>query len=483
MATPKVNTPIKLLLNTDSAVIHTGLAETTRLVFRRLLEKYPGKYIIEQLGWFHMPQHNSAEKVPWKIHNTIINNNGFDQDDKYGQKSFERVRAAFKPDIVYVNGDLWCFEHMLNSPTRNTFRLITYYTIDGEPYYGFNYNPGVSSDWGTKLSKADALVVLSKYGRHVLKGSCPELKDTNIHVIYHPSDLNRFHPVPLDELQEYRRSVYAPGIPVDTFIMGWVGRNQFRKQNYKMWETLHHIKHGDYIECNNCNRITRFEIDRSTRLPRKIGTLRLYDPDYDYKSCWYCKSTDIVQGTPLSDVLLWMHMNKTDPGWRVPDLVNQWDIADKIIHPSYIDRAFGLPPEELATLIASWDCMLYLSGGEGFGIPVVESMASGVPVIYTNYSSHAELAENGGIPVRCDLIPELAFSINRSMADTNDAIAKVLWAYRNREELKALGYKGREWCEKQSIDIIVDKWDKIFTETMKCEIGVNSSSKLYADVI
>lgn len=478
-----VKKPIKLLLSTDSAIVHTGLAETTRLVFRRMLEKFPGKYEIEQLGWFHMPGHRSAEEVPWKIHPTRMTEQGFDPADKYGQQSFEKVRAEFKPDIVYVNGDLWCFDHLLNSPTRNTFRLITYYTIDGEPYYGHDFHPNKSSAWGTKLSRADRVVVLSEYGKHVLTHSCPELKEDDPTVIYHPVDLQRFNPVQYDDLQEYRRSIYASGIPTDAFIMGWIGRNQFRKQNYKMWETLHHIKHGDYIECEECGRVTRKEIDRATRVARPVGKLRLYDPDYDYKTCWYCSSSNILEGQPLDDVLLWMHMNKTDPGWKVPDLVHQWDIADKIIHPSYIEQAFGLKPEELAQLIASWDCMLYLSGGEGFGIPPYESMASGIPVIYSNYSSHADFCQHGGLPVRCDLIPELAFSINRALADVNDAIAKVLWGYRNRRAFKALGLKGREWCESKSIDAIVDQWDAVFTETMKQEVGINSTERLYAEII
>src|SRR5439155_22909107 len=44
---------IKILIVTDSAVLPTGMAETTRLVFGNLLEKYPETYDIHQIGWFH----------------------------------------------------------------------------------------------------------------------------------------------------------------------------------------------------------------------------------------------------------------------------------------------------------------------------------------------------------------------------------------------------------------------------------------------
>ena len=38
---------MKLLLVTDSAGLATGMAETTRLLFEALLERYPNAYTIE----------------------------------------------------------------------------------------------------------------------------------------------------------------------------------------------------------------------------------------------------------------------------------------------------------------------------------------------------------------------------------------------------------------------------------------------------
>ena len=477
------NKPIKLLISTDSPIVHTGLAETTRLVFRKLLEKYPGKYEIEQIGWFHFGNHPNQENVPWKVHPTSAKDGKLDMSDKYGQRSFESVRGGFKPDIVYTNGDIWCFEHVLNSPTRNTFRMAAYHTIDGEPYYGRNLKKGKSSEWGEKLSKADRLVVLTETGKDVLQNSCPELKKKHIDVVYHPSDIDRFTPLSLEEVSEARKKLYAPGIPTDAFIMGWIGRNQYRKQNYKLWETMHHIVHGDYIECLDCKRITRYEIDRSTGKPRAKGKIRLYDPDYSYDHCWHCLSENVQPGTPLDDVYLWTHMNKTDPGWAIGDLSEQWEVVNKIISPENITQAFGLKPEELASLIATWDCMLSLSGGEGFGIPPYEALACGVPVIYSNYSAHADFCQHGGLPVRVDLIPEINFSINRAYADVNHAIEQVLVAYRDRDALKALGMNGRNFCETKSIDFTAQQWDKIFTEMMKQEVGSNNSDKIYADIL
>ena len=476
-----MNKPIKLLLSTDSPTIHTGLAETTRLVFNRLLEKYPGKYEIEQIGWFHNPK--GPEKANWKIYQTTTKNGQYIPEDRYSQHTFEKHLTESKPDIVYCNGDLWCFEHILNSPARNTFRFCAYYTIDGAPYWGNGFEPNKYTDWGSKLSRADEVVVLSEFGKETLQGSMPEMANRNVEIIYHPTDTDRFKPKTPEEIIDFRKDRYGDEIPAEDFILGWIGRNQFRKQNYKLWETLHHIMHGDYIQCNDCGRVTREEFDRTTCKPREIGRLRLYEPDYDYSHCWHCKSENIVKAEPINDFWLWTHMNKQDPGWRINDHTAMWGIQDRLLYTPGITPAQGMPPEELAELISSWDGMLYLSGGEGFGIPAFEAMLSGIPVIYSNYSSHADFSQHGGLPVRCDMIPELNFGINRALADVNHAIEQCLWAYNNRKEFKELGLKGRKWAEQKTLDLIVDQWDQVFSRMMTKPIATQSTERIFAESV
>jgi len=476
---------IKLLLVTDSAAIHTGLAETTRLVFRKLLEKHPDKYDIHQLGWYNI---RAAESVPWPIYNTHVNTKPdgkaeLDPTDRYGQRTFESIREKIKPDIVYSNGDLWCFDHILNSPNRNSFRLVTYYTIDGTPYWGGWLEPDEKSEWGEKLVKADRLVVLTEWGEHVLKNSCPELKDFPIEVIYHPSVTERFKVLDDEEKKIVRQKIYSPQINLDGFIMGWVGRNQFRKQNHKMWEVLHYMMYGDYIQCNACHRVTPKEWDHAARKTREVGALMMYDADYDYESCWHCKSDNVVEGKPLDDVYLWFHMNKQDPGWN-PDLHSRlWDCDTRCIYTGGLDTSQGLPPDALAQLISSWDTMLYLSGGEGFGIPAYESIQCGVPVVYSNYSSHADFCKHGGLPVRVGFQPELAFAIQRAVADTGHAIEQILKLYNDRQLGKTLGQSGREYAATHDVNIIADKWDKVFTEMMDKPLPSAGNEKIYAQTV
>lgn len=473
---------IKILISTDSAGIHTGLGEGCRLVFTELLKNYPNEFEIHQLGWFHV---TPTEQVPWPIYQTHVVNgpNGpsLDHEDRYGQRSAESVIAKLKPDIVWTNGDLWCFDHLLNSPNRNSFRLITYYTIDGSPYTGISFNPGQSSEWGSKLVKADRIVTMTEFGQKVLN-ALPELKDKKIDVIYHPMDITRFRCLNESEKREERKRLYSGHIDPNSFVIGWIGRNQFRKQNHKMWEVLHYLKHGDYIECSACNRITVKEYDWATR--QSIPGRHRYEEGYSYEHCWYCKSKDIRLGNALKDVYLWQHMSRTDQGYNYPLHSKIWDIDDRVIISGSDNPSKGLTPKLLADLISTWDCFLYLTGGEGFGVPAFEALMSGVPVVYSNYSSHPDFCKHGGLPVRVgEFIPEFAFGINRSICDTGDAVRQLLYAYRNRDALKALGLKGREFALQKNVTSIANQWYTMFKELAAQPLPIENANNLYAQVI
>uniref|UniRef100_UPI0035A063CD glycosyltransferase n=1 Tax=Prevotella heparinolytica TaxID=28113 RepID=UPI0035A063CD len=77
-----------------------------------------------------------------------------------------------------------------------------------------------------------------------------------------------------------------------------------------------------------------------------------------------------------------------------------------------------VPGEDLPALYNGAFVVLYPSLQEGFGIPVLESMACGTPVITSNCSSLPEVAGEGGVLVNPSDFNEIAEALLRLENDT-----------------------------------------------------------------
>jgi glycosyltransferase involved in cell wall biosynthesis len=90
-------------------------------------------------------------------------------------------------------------------------------------------------------------------------------------------------------------------------------------------------------------------------------------------------------------------------------------------------RYLGYVPEpDMPGLFAGATAFVYPSFYEGFGLPVAQAMASGIPVITSNRSCLPEIASDGGILVDPDSIDDLRAAIDRLL--TSPDLRKTLAA-------------------------------------------------------
>lgn len=96
------------------------------------------------------------------------------------------------------------------------------------------------------------------------------------------------------------------------------------------------------------------------------------------------------------------------PGWeRVLARAEQLGIRDSIIDLQKVTD------EELRWLYANCEALLFPSLYEGFGLPVIEAMACGAPVIASNRASLPEVVGDAGLLVNPDDYPTMAAAFLR----------------------------------------------------------------------
>lgn len=110
------------------------------------------------------------------------------------------------------------------------------------------------------------------------------------------------------------------------------------------------------------------------------------------------------------------------------------------------------PASKVADWLRSGDVMMYLSGGEGFGLMPLEAMACGLPVICAANTGMLDyLTADNSLPVgstgtRKNLGYSLRFGVDcyEETPDQDTARDWLRWCFENREEAAALGRRAAE---------------------------------------
>jgi len=111
-----------------------------------------------------------------------------------------------------------------------------------------------------------------------------------------------------------------------------------------------------------------------------------------------------------------------------------------VIFTGYVSR------EELSSLYSGASCFVFPSLYEGFGLPILEAMKCGCPVVTSNLSSMPEVAGEAGILV--------------NPLDVKDIVRGIEMVIRDKATGERLRKKGFEQVKKFS-------WEKTAKETLR----------------
>src|SRR3990167_3733246 len=357
---------------------------------------------------------------------TLVPNNPQDQWANQGTMK-DRVNIL-KPDYIVTLMDLFrpCewLKDQKNHLKQTGAKTIAYFPLDGQPLpWGSVYPTKV---W----EQFDYLVPMSYYGREVLLRELPELKDKVTEPIWHGLDTNTFKPI----------------LPKDN---GFIQHSQdiFKGKKFVAISVFRNIN-------------------------RKNPQALIY--------AWYKFAKD------KDDVLLLLHTNPKEPvfsgGTNIANLVHRLfgPNTNKVLFTGAPDFTFIQPPFFVNEIYNIGDIFVFPTSGEGFGIPIIEAMATGLPVVVTDYTTSRELLCDKEPEELIDtdlkfadrgcLLPFQFFPTNcleltqRAQVNYNTMVTAFDWYYKTKKDVLKETYKKNREFVVQNFDwqVIIPKWREFF---------------------
>lgn len=126
-------------------------------------------------------------------------------------------------------------------------------------------------------------------------------------------------------------------------------------------------------------------------------------------------------------------------GWGENQLPNITDRRIKILNGTWFQ-------DKMVDWLHKADAMLFLSKGEGFGMPPREALCTGLPTIFTNHTGMVSMADDRyNWPVPVGSIEESPLGGDWRLADWDYAIDVMRWMYNNREAAFQKAHEGSQW--------------------------------------
>jgi glycosyltransferase involved in cell wall biosynthesis len=265
-----------------------------------------------------------------------------------------------------------------------------------------------------RLKRALQPLVFSRFGEQKARKA-----GLDVRYIPHGTDLDTFCP------GDQRTAREAVGLPQDRFIVGMVAANQGRPPRKAFPEQLRafsqfHERHPDALLYLHTFLGPQMEGIDLRRLLAEFGLREHRDwlavPDYNYTT----------------------------------GLISQQDMA---------------------LLYRSFDCLMNVSWGEGFGLPILEAQACGTPVLTGDWSAMPEITFGGYKVAQADTEPVWnKFDVWQWSAHPAAVAEGLEWLY--KADRAALGAQGRQGSLAYDADLVTETyWRPVLEEVERTVAG------------
>lgn len=288
---------------------------------------------------------------------------------------------------------------------RNGWKWLSYFPLDSEHFW---------PQWKPILKSVDYPVCFSKFAKKLL-----DENDIKTDMIYHGVDTKIFKPLtPREKANIRAREFPDEKDPDKLWIVGAVGRNQIRKMQPYMIRGF-----AEFAKKNPDARIV-FHCDLNDQMGWSLGDV--------------CKRYDCEKQVMIS---------KPKFGWFVK---------------------FNTEPSAMNDVYNYFDVHMN-TANEGFGLPIIESMAAGIPNIVGNCTTGPELVGDNNAGMMVDINEDwvLPIGIDWKIWDTKDCAYKLQIMKDNPDKMKMWSENGIEFAKSKDWSIIMKDWDKLLKEKLE----------------
>lgn len=251
------------------------------------------------------------------------------------------------------------------------------------------------------------------------------------------------------------------------------GEAEFRRAGLT---NVRYIPHG--VVCSTFKPMDKAEARRTLGLPPDAFIVGMVAANKGYppRKCFpeqFAAFAEFKKRHP--DALLYMHTMRGQEhgGINFPELMGRLDLAEgrDVVFSDQYSYLLGWPEEKMALLYNAFDIFSLASSGEGFGIPLIEAQACGVPVVSSHNTAMTELTFAGACITqqRPFWTPLGAWAMIPEIGAIVDAYESLYQALQNQEHRAFMAEQARAGALQFDWDRVVAEFWQPFLAELEAE--------------
>lgn len=320
----------RILVVADDPTLVTGYARLGRFLAETLSTEYEVRYLP-----CNACNPNHDRKFKYLV-------DSFEPSERYNNHRIGDILQSFQPSLVIVIGEFVYIGYIGNVCRQLGIKSMYYMPVEG-----LNFPPHIvyvgsgQVDYKLTLSKFDYIVAYSNFGKEQIHKQLPGIVTE---VIYHPINTDIFRPLDRERCRKMYLAHLMDNPEIkDPFIVGAVYRNMRRKG-------------VDYLIKGFRSFVDKYETGRKAFLFLLM----------DYRE---------------------------GAGFNLYQMLEQHNLKDRFILVPSVGGVNGPDDHGLCELYNTFDVHCCPFRAEGFGLPIIESLACGIRTVATKFSSPAEYGE------------------------------------------------------------------------------------------